>query len=306
MGTAKRLTFAGVKGDYWLDLEEQTQATWVPSVASMFTTDQPQEDYPWLGDAPKLQKWQGERSRQQLRDFGFTIVNDVFDSGIGIPLDDWRRDKTDQVMARINELAGKVAHLPQRILTELLEANGNAFDGTAFFDNSRTIGDSGTIDNIVGTGDGAAGGASPTSAQQVTNILLGVQRMMGFKDDQGDPRNETARSFLVMVPVNLWSATVAALQDEFTSAGGSNTLRNAALSIVPAINARLTVTTRFYVFRTDARIRAMIWQDETQDFDMLGQDSEHAFKYREIWAGATRLGAGGYGRPELAVQVNTA
>ncbi|MBZ4251856.1 hypothetical protein LAJ57_13170, partial [Streptococcus pneumoniae] len=79
--------------------------------------------------------------------------------------------------------------------------------------------------------------------------------IIGFKDDQGEPMNEEATSFLVMVPVPFMSAAAAALKNPvITDGSGSrtNTITNlGGFSFELAVNPRLTWTTKFATFRTD-------------------------------------------------------
>ena len=78
---------------------------------------------------------------------------------------------------------------------------------------------------------------------------------MGYKDDQGEPMNEAARSFVVMVPTPFMSATAAALNNPIITTGSTsftNTLVNlGGFSYQIAINPRLTWTTKFALFRAD-------------------------------------------------------
>jgi phage major head subunit gpT-like protein len=304
-GTAKRLGYRNVEGAYWLALEETTAASWLRLIASLFETDQPQEDYPWLADAPRIEKWEGQRTRQQLADYGVVLVNDKYEGTIEVELDDLDRDKTGQIDIRAGELGDKAAALPQRILTELIEAgaSGLAYDGVAFFADSHSVGASGTIDNNLGAS--AAAPAAPTVAEMSTAILASIEAMMGFGDTAGDPRNEFATEFTVMVPTKYMAATIGALSNEFSAASTSNTLIAAQrdIRINRIVNPRLTASNNiFYTFRSDARIRPFIWQDELSEFRTLGRDSDFAFMNDSILFGAKRKGAGGYGRFELAAR----
>lgn len=301
-GTAHSLTMANVEAMYWVASEETGNASWLGQVASTFTTDQPQEEYPWLGANPAVRKWEGERTAQELRGDKIILVNDDYEATIEFKRKELRRDKTGQVQARIGELADRMAQLPQKLLTALILANGTAYDGTAFF-GSHTVGDSGTIDNAMTNADGGlAGGSTPTTAQMAANILAMVSRLMGFKDDQGEPMNEYARSFLVMVSPNLLGATLGAINDQFLSSGGANTLKSTGWSIDVAANPRLTSTNVAYLFRTDARVRPFIYQEELHELESLGEFSEHAFKTNRCQFGAHISGAAGYGRFEYAIQ----
>lgn len=303
--TMSPLTMRSIRGDYFLALNQQLAASWARQICSVFTTDQEMEDYPWIGAAPNLRKYEGERTMQELRTDKITLVNDEYETGIPFRVKDLRRDKTQQMQARVRDLATRVATFPDKLLTALLIANGNAYTGSAYF-GSFSVGNSGTIDNDLGTGDGLAGGATPTTAEQSKNLLVMMQQLMGFKDDQGEPLNETARQFAVMVPIQLWAPTVAAIAAAFTSASATNPLAEliakTGVTMVPMLNSRLTAQNTQYLFRMDAGIRPFILQEETVLPVELGPDSEHAKKTNKVYFGHGWSGAVGYGRPELAIR----
>lgn len=307
-GTAYSQGFARAKAEYWAKLDEVRDSSWTGLVASEFDSDQPQEEYPWLGQNPAVRKWEGERSAQELRGDKVILVNDDYESTVRVKLRDLRRDKTGQTAARMSEMGGRVGQLPLKLLSALILANGTAYDGAAFYSNSHSVGRSGTIDNLMTNADGGlAGGATPTTAQMAANILAMIARLLSFKDDQGEPMNEGASSFLVMVPVNLLGATLGAINDQFLSGGAANTLKSSGFSVKAAANARLSTAADAtpddcYLFRTDAGIGAMIYQEELRALDELGPDSEHAFKFNEVLFGAHISGTAGYGRFEYSVK----
>lgn len=304
---AGELSLRSIRGMYYDTLDQQRAASWAARVASQFDTDQPSEDYPWLGAVPAMTKWEGERTITELRSSKVTIVNDDWSTAIEFRRKDLRRDKTPQIRARVADLASRVAMHPEYLLTQLLTVNGNAYDGVTFFATNHAVGNSGTINNKVLTTDGAAGGAAPTTAQQANNILLGLQRMLGFKDDQGQPINQAVKSFAVMVPVNMMSATYAAVALQYSSAGVNNPLLAVpGLNLEVIVNARLTATDTFYLIATGAPLKPFLLQEELTQPEDLGPDSEHAKKTNKVAFMHGWTGGVGYGRFEYATFIKTA
>jgi phage major head subunit gpT-like protein len=306
-GALGSIGYRNVVGSYFNRLEETAAASWVASVASMMTSDQPMELYKFLGAAPAPKKWLGERRRQQLTDFGIKVFNDKFEDTIEADIDDLRRDKTGQLSMRISDLAGKVATLPQRVLSEILINNATAYDGVALYSDSHNVGASGGVDNLLGSS--ASAPDAPTAAEMQAAILSSIQAILGFKDDSGDPANADARRFVVMVPTKYWQATVAAVGNEFLANGVTNTIKNTGFEIIPVYNPRLTNTAaaagrRFYTFRADASVRALIWQDEqiADAMKVLGPESDNGFWRDSVAFGAKRLGNGAAGRFELTTR----
>jgi phage major head subunit gpT-like protein len=305
-GALGGLSFRNIKGNYFASLEERMTASWVPLLASMIDTDQPYELYKFLGNVPTMTKWDGERKRRQLKDLGFQVITDKFEATIEVDIDDYRRDKTGQILTRIQELGVQAAILPQQLITTLIESGGNGYDGAAFFADSHN---NGTFDNnynaVAWTNPDI-----PTSAEMAAAILGAIQAQYAALDERGQPVNEFASRFLVMVPVKYWSAVKAALQNDFTSTGVSNTLLNAGVQIDSVVNPRLTGTAaaagrRFYVFRTDAPVKPFIWQEEniSDAFKTLDANSDNGFWKDTLAFGAKRMGNAGFGRFEYATRV---
>jgi phage major head subunit gpT-like protein len=311
MGTSSTLSSRAIRGMFYKRLEETTAASWVSTIGSVFNSDQESETYRFLGQVPALRAWRGARSSVEPRNFGITIINDKYEAGVNFARDDIRRDKTPQIRARIGDLASRAACLPQKVFTTLLEGNGNAYDGNAFFAD-RTSATTGKVNNAQ-TDSGVSDPVAPTTAEMAKGILKTISIILSAKDDQGEPYNEFATSFAVMVPTLYWSATIGALGDEYLSTAVSNTLKALgvngprALSIMPIHNPRLATpssTGIFYTFRTDAEVKSLIWQDEVESqLESLEEGSDHAYFHDEHIYGVQRIGAGGFGMHELACRM---
>ena len=309
MGPNSSLSFRQIRGVYFLAYEAG-MASWVPAVASMFPSDQPYEEYKWLESAPQMVEWQGERKRVQLRDFGVRCVNKKYSSTIEFDVDDLERDKTGQAQRRIAELGTKAAELPERLLTTLVEAGATTlgYDGANFFADAHLHG--GAVDNLR-TFD-AADTENPTSAEMSAAILQAIGAMSGYTDERGDPINQNAKQFAVIVPAKYSGAAFSAVRDQFLAAGVSNALKSSDWGVTVYVNARLRQTNdapgrRFYIHRTDAAIRSLIWQEQNVGNRALqvhgGEDTDLGFWKDGMAVGPKRIGGAALGRFELACQV---
>lgn len=262
--SARGLSSRAIIGRFYQTLEAST-ASWVDGVSMFFSSDQAGEEYKWLGQSPAMREWVGGRNAKGFTENGITITNKHFEATIQIQVEEMRRDKTGQVMVRIDELAER-ANTHWASLLSTLIANGESavcYDGQYFFDTDHAEGDSGVQSNSL-TVD--ITGAAPTAAEMQDAIFKAVAAILSFKDDQGEPLNETARAFTVMVPMGLFQIAQAAVAAPFVGGGDSNLLvelakRGFALSV--ETNVRLGWTNKFAVFRTDGRVKPFIRQQET-------------------------------------------
>ena len=285
--SAKGLGSRAIIGMYFLRLEQATGMNWIDQVSNLFTSDQESETYKWLGQSPQMREWVGGRNSKGFRENGITITNILFEATMDVQVPELRRDKTGQVRIRINELADRTNSHWAKLLSELI-INGEAtacYDGQFFFDTDHDEGDSGTQSNDISvdiselpvTNHGST--TAPSVGEMREVILQGVQQIYGFVDDQGEPLNETAQNFLVMVPVSLLNVAQAAVVLPFVDRGESNVIpATPGMNITVVSNARLTWTTKVLVMRTDANVAPFIRQQETEvELKVKAEGSEYEF-----------------------------
>jgi len=283
----KGLSSRAIIGSFYRRLETAQSASWVNQIGMYFNSDQESETYKWLGQSPAMREWIGGRHAKGLRENGITIENKTFEATLGIPVDWMRRDKTGQVMVRINELAGRTVTHWQSLLSTLI-ANGESavgYDGQYFFDTDHAEGASGTQSNDITVDISAEaavlhGTATAPSPEEVRAMVMrGVEKMLGFKDDQGEPMNEMARNFLVMVPTPYFKTAAAALTNPVLG-GDTNVITNLdGFNFGLAVNPRLSWTDKLAVFRTDGDVKPFILQEEQGvTVSAIAEGSELEFK----------------------------
>lgn len=290
------LTSKAIIGRFYRRLEEFAQAAWWTRLAMRFESSQESETYRWLGTVPQVREWVGGRVVKPLRSQGVTIVNKVWEATIRVDADESRRDKTGQIMIRVNELARRVATHPNKLLTQLVLSGTSAaaYDGAAFFSGSRSEGDSGTQSNSI-THD-AATPTSPGAQEMYDGIVKGIAQIIGFKDDQGEPMNESAREFLVMVPMSFLPATLTALSAQQVDASSNPLAAATPFRVDWVANPRLTWTDKFAVFRTDGQSRPFIFQEELPvQVQALAEGSELEVNENQHQYGVKAIHAAGYG-----------
>jgi phage major head subunit gpT-like protein len=271
MGAAS-LGSRAIIGRFYKTLEQDPGMSWINDISMYFASDQSSEEYRWLGQTPAMREWVGGRHAKGFRDNGLTIVNKHYEATLEVPVRDMKRDKTGQVMTRIDELALRTNAHWASLLTTLI-VNGESavcYDGQYFFDTDHVEGANSTSQSndlsidISALPTSAHGSTTaPSTGEMGLCIQQAVSAILGFKDDQNEPMNENASRFAVMVPVSLYNVAVAATVLPFVDNGNSNVIpaqRKFTIDVVP--NARLSWTTQFAVFRTDGSVKPFIRQEE--------------------------------------------
>jgi phage major head subunit gpT-like protein len=284
--SAQGLSSRAIIGEYFATLEQDVGASWIDSLSNLFQSDQDSETYKWLGMSPTMREWIGGRQAKGFRENGITIVNKEFEATLEVLVKEMRRDKTGQVMLRVREMAERTNAHWAKLLTTLIIAGeaGVCYDGQFFFDTDHSEGDSGSQSNDLTSNITTT--TAPTTGEMETAILKSIEAILGFKDDTGEPMNENAREFAVMVPVPFMSATAAALGSQIivdSSTSRSNTILTlgsiGGFSVRPIINPRLTWTEKFATFRTDGQVKALIRQEEEPvTMSAIAEGSELEFK----------------------------
>jgi len=299
------ITAKGVMGKFFAALEQATGLAWIPGLAMDFESDQKTETYKWLGQVPAFREWKDGRLIKSLREDGLEITNVKYEATINFTNEDLDRDKTEQIDLRIGELAERTqSHWATLVSTLITDGEtGLAYDGQYYFDTDHVSGDSGTLKNLLTASEVTAldvtTAASPTPDEFSKAIMGVIGYMFGYKDDQGEPINETAQEFLVMVPVPLWASAQQAVSNNLLDTGSGtrdNPLKSSAFNVTVVVNPRLAWTTDFCLFRIDAPSKPFIIQEEKAvQMKVLGPGSDHEFKEDEQLFGVSSRRAAGYG-----------
>lgn len=282
------LSSRAIMGMYFARLEQDNGMGWIDGVSNLFSSDQASETYNFLGQSPTMREWIGGRQAKGFNGTGITIVNKHYEATIEVSKKDARRDKTPQIQARIAEFADRAqTHWASLLSTLLLNGPSTVcYDGQYFFDTDHSEGDSGTQDNDITVDISALPAAvhgvvtAPSVEEFQQSILKGIAQILSFKDNRGEPMNENARRFVVVVPVSLYLVAVAAVSGLTTAALQQNLNPNiiAGLNVDVQMNARLTWTDSFAIFRTDSPIKAFIRQTEQEtELKAKAEGSEFEF-----------------------------
>ncbi len=302
---AEVLSSRAVQGKFYEVLAEDAGLTWVPALSMYIPSDQASEEYKWLGATPAMREWIAGRNPKALRDNGLTITNKHYEATLRIRQEDFRRDKTGQVLIRAAELAERTkAHWRSLISTLILNgASAVCYDGDYFFGDAHAEGDSGTQDNNISIdiselATGVHGSITlPSVGEMAICVLTAISQILGFKDDQGEPFNDLAQGFLVMAAPSLMAPLLGAVSNQFLASGESNPIISGGFKVIPAVNSRLsTMTSQICVFRTDGRAKPFIIQEETPvELQVIAEGSEYAKINGEYLFGVDTWRNAGYG-----------
>jgi len=261
-----------------------------------FTSDTDKESYGWMGASPNMRQWTDVRVYKAVKAYDYTLTNLHYEGTIEVDKDTYEDDKYGMIAPRVRGLANRaIRHINERVISAL-DDNGNAYDGTAMFADTRTIGDSANIDNLLS-------GAYSGSADEIRAALAAAYaKMVLFQDDKG----------IAMGLMPDMIACAPAMKIPLINAllpGVAGTVRPEAgifppdrIFVSPWIDAD---TLDWYVLCTTAEVKPMILQMRKQpEFVSLDNPkSDHVFKNKSFLYGVDDRFVVGYGDPRTAIKI---
>lgn len=226
-----------------------------------------QNTYTWFGTVPTMKDvTHGSPEREGLPRYNFSIENVEYQAEIEVERAVLERDQLGLVRPRIGQLGQEAARHPGQLIFNLFETPGNAFDGTAFFADTRVIGNSANIDNNL-AGNGV------TVANFQTDLATARGQMRKFQDDQGRPMNLVGN--VIVVPSELeqvaWQALNTAQGDGVVSpaipASANGLFRASGYLVVT--NPFLTDVNDWYLLHVSGDSKPFIFQSEKRP-ELLG------------------------------------
>jgi len=261
-----------------------------------------QEQYVFPGFIPKPRLFLDGRQIQGLRDFTYTITNNEYELSLAINRKHWEDDQVGLIASRMREVAEVWGTYKDFLFSELLvngaTAGNNGFDGATFYQSTRTIGDSGTIDNTL-TSNAAAADNIPDKTEFIADLKLAKTQMRDFNDDTGRPFNTLAVGDLrVVVPADYESAAFEALNAQFISQTDNVFAGMAQLDVLDY----LTADNKMYINAVGAERKPFVYQERTP-LEVIVLDSPDMIALHDAVLVLTRQRfVFGYGDPRRSIE----
>ena len=112
--------------------------------------------YGWIGQFPKLREWSGDRSFKNIKEHGYSVMNNLYEATVDIPRTAVEDDDIGVYAPLFREMGYAAGTHPDEIVFGLLKngMSGTCYDGKAFFavdhpvyPNADGSGDAETVSN---------------------------------------------------------------------------------------------------------------------------------------------------------------
>ena len=271
----QKVTDSMIRGEVYKLLEiAAAQPGWIDRVSTPAGSTHDSEEYANFNHPPIMKPRQSGNTIARPTMETFTLINDEFESGAGIPARMLRRDHAGWYNRYIADIAKRPATHWRKLLTDLLEVGTTttiSSDGDNFFGSAHYYGDqTGQINDVAAAQVAdlnVTTPASPTPVELVDLILGCIGYFFGYKDTENEPIWEDNRQFHVMLPHGMAASAAKAFGKELLN-NGTGTEENALVgngteyAVSYSINRRLTSTTAIYLFVVDTANKGMVRQSE--------------------------------------------
>lgn len=256
-------------------------------------TENPTEQFNWLGTNPQFALWDGMRVIQKLRNYNFQIAVKDWANGLEVDENDIEDDRLGMYKPRIMQLAEQAAIHRVNLMVDYLNNGfattvyGAGYDGVAFFGNTHKDGNGPTQDNkLTATLDDA--GAFDSA----------YQKMLLLQDENGEPLGMKP-THLVCGPTGRAFA-LALLANQYNANGGSNyNFDTVKLVISPKITG--AHAGKWYLLDLAHAVKPLIFLSRRPvRFDSV-EDGMERFRTRKMFFGASARYNVGYGMWQMAI-----
>jgi len=295
-------TLAAIRTDFqaiFLEAYAAYAAGW-QDVATEFPTTAEFLDLSWLGAPPIVKEWVDEKSIEGLSRYRYLITNKEWEATLGVKRAAIETDSLGIYKPRIQELGMEAKLHPDEIVSLLLTggAANLAYDGLAFFADTRVVGASGNIDNLL-TGTGV------TQAQFAADFVAARAALLSFLNDRGKPANRVL-DLIAVVPGTLQYVA----EQTFNAAmilATDNVLKGAAKIRVDPFMAAVDPND-WYLLNVFGPIKplAVSMRKRPAMYALDQMTSDHVFKKGEFLYSAEASYNGGYLLPWKAVKTTNA
>ena len=267
------------------------------AIASKLPSDTDKNSYNWFGITPPMSEWKDKRRLRGLRPFNYELTNKDWESTLDVARNAILDDKMGMIAPRIRSLAGAYYRAVIREVFSYLDGGTTytAYDSTAFFADTRTIGASANIDNLL------AGDYSASETEIRAGINAAKEAMQNFQDDWGEPLNLTPDTIVC-------SPYMEMLILQALKPGVSGVQRPEAALIKQVIATPWIDLNKYdwYVLCTTEELKPVLLQDrQAPQFTSLDkQDDQDAFMAKTFYYGVDARFVVGFGDPRTAIKID--
>ena len=271
----------------------------IPVLCAVMDSDKATESFPFLGDVPQMQQWDGNRKITRLSHAKYSVTADSFEASLAFSRDDIDDDRLGALRDTFTQLATRAGNHPVVLLVDAI-VNGTTntcYDGAAFFSNAHPARGEQTAaqDNLLA-------GAGTSVANIQTDLSTQIKPFFRrVKDEANEPWSMDVSNLMVCAPPEMEQNFIEVLFANTVQAGGQNMYQGYADLWV---SSRLTDTNDYYVFNLGAGVMPFVFINRQGiQVSISGLDPSVWQNTKEVRVGVDYRAAVGYLYWQCAVKV---
>lgn len=293
MYNSAKAVLKGVNTNFYKQIGDFSSSLFAPFYFKT-QSDSDKEDYIFVDAFPGIEEWKDQINGEPVKDYLYTIRNKPWNFGFLVNRYTIKDSKTTlgaNIELNLRQSLRNWGEFPDDLISELIDDNGNCFDGSALFANSRNLGGTG-LDNLL-SGNGV------TLAGVTTDLAASRNAMYGMKNSNKRPFNRSPR-FAVLIPPHLHDVFLTLRNSQTVTTGTSKTnIYNNSFDIILR-HQQSSTDNDWFLLNTQATIPPFILQEnEGPQWKMIDKEDELHIKYFST----ARLNAG-YGNPTSIVKID--
>ena len=272
------------------------QEVWTEKLAMTRPSSTSQNTYPFMGLAPQLREWVGERQVQSVTAYKYVIANKHYESTVEVDKNDIEDDQYGLYAPIIVEMGVSARKWPDTVTIPLLQAGQTTlcYDNQNFFDTQHPI-DMLTPSKGVQSNLFTSQALTPEHYQEVRVA------MMSLIGENSLPLG--VRPNLLIVPPQLEATARQILHADYIVAqtgtapmiGGTNVFKGTADLLV--VDMLANQPTEWYLADTTRTVKPLVWQlrQAPRFVQLIDPQSPNVFNLKKFLYGTDARGAAGFG-----------
>lgn len=274
----------------------QADLWWMQLATARPSTDK-SNIYHLLKLMPRMRKWVGARILHNLSMADYSLVNEPYEDGFEIDVDDFEDDKLGIYDDALRQMGRAAALWGNDIIYTALINGGTqlCYDGQYFFDTDHPL-------VVEGSADDVQVNLHTTTALTAANYATTYQTMIARKGEDGKPMN-IVPNLLIVPPTLKFTAlrivkavNAGYLMNASSTAADDNILRGTAeVLVIPELETDSSST--WYLADTSKPVKPFIFQQRRMPnrIDVLNKPTDsNVFNERVVKVGCDGRGAAGY------------
>ncbi|OGC00156.1 head protein [candidate division KSB1 bacterium RBG_16_48_16] len=265
-----------------------------PQIAMKVPSTSGANDYKWLSQFPKMQRWVGDKKLKSLEGFKYVVENEDFEATVEVKRNDIEDDNLGIYGTQAQGAGESAAQFPDELVFEAVNGvfTNVCFDGQFFCDTDHPVKNPATGLPESVSNKGVAVLSAATQAAAIASIGAAATAMGSFKDNEGRPLNVTPNVLLVGV----------ALRDMANTLYTADRLEDGKVNLYkglykPVVSPRMTSSTAWMLLDTTKVIKPFVYQERKAPVFVQQTDpqSDDVFNRGTYKFGAEARAASGYG-----------